>query len=249
MIRWNKKRSQELTSAINKFNKRLREVEKLDLDITLPKKQTYNELREDILTTKQFNQTLASLNRFNKSTATRGVKLDSDEVITAWEWNETIRRQGNAIEKIQKDLDEEMEQQTFKGLKNERIDKLEATLETLQNFQTKKGNALRYSLDRIRKIGNVDYKLKKAETFRENFMSALKEGAGNFANYKMFEKDLKKIKNPQDFYNYVKNSDTFMDIFVWYNDEGGAIVYGNFKNNEDAFNKALVEDFGYNIEF
>ena len=134
-------------------------------------------------------------------------------------------------------------------MKNERIDRLETTLETLQNFQTKKGQSLRYSLDRIRKIGNVDYKLKKAETFRENFMTALKEGAGNFDNYKMFEKDLKKIKNPQDFYNYVKNSDTFMDIFVWYNDEGGAIVYGNFKNNEDAFNRALVEDFNYNIEF
>ena len=90
--------------------------------------------------------------------------------------------------------------------------------------------------------------MKKAQTFKDNFMYALKEGASTFKNYKLFYNNLKKMKNPKEFYNFVKDSDTLMDLFVWYNDETGTLTYGSFKNNEEAFNKALIDDFGYILD-
>lgn len=248
MIKWSKKDYSNLRKSINRFNKKIREFEKLDNEMQLPNVINYKDIKEDILTRKQLKQTISSLNRIKFKNALDEIKLSSGETISRWEYNDIMKRQPIAIEKIQKDLAEEQKNQTFKGLKNEKVERLEATLKTLQNFQKKTGSSLRYSLDRIRKIGGVDYEMKKAQTFKDNFLRALKEGASTFKNYKMFADDLKKIKNPKEFYEYVKYSDTFMDLFIWYNDETGTITYGNFNNNEEAFNNALVNDFKYELE-
>lgn len=248
MIKWNKKDYSNLRNAINRFNRKIKKLEQLDSEMELPNLLNYKELKEDILTRKNLNKTISSLNRIKFKNAFDEIKLASGEIISRWEYNDIMKKQPIAIEKIQKDLAEEMKNQTFKGLKNEKVERLESTLKTLKNFKNKEGKALRYSLDRIKKIGGVDYEIKKAQTFKDNFLRALKEGASTFKNYKMFAKDLEKIKNPKDFYNYVKDSDTFMDLFIWYNDETGTITYGNFNNNEEAFNNALINDFDYNIE-
>ena len=54
---------------------------------------------------------------------------------------------------------------------------------------------------------------------------------------------LKSIKNPVQFYNYIQQSETLQDIFLYYKDEANAQTYGGFKNNQNAFNKA-IEDLG-----
>lgn len=249
LIKWNRKDYSNLKKAINQFNKRIKEFEQLDKEVELPNIVNYQDLKSDILTRKQLNQTISSLNRIRFKNAFDEIVLASGEKITRWEYRDIEKRLPVAVEKVQKDLQEEYLKlpNEYKGLKNDRIQKLESTLRTLQNYQTKEGLSLKYSLNRIRKIGNVDYEMKKAQTFKDNFIKGLKEGASSFKNYKMFLNDLEKIKNPKEFYNYIKSSDTFMDIFVWYNDETGTITYGSFKNNEEAFNNALVNDFGYNI--
>ena len=203
------------------------------------------------MTRKQLNQTLSSLHNFQKSNALEEVELESGEIISQWQASEIARRRPQAIAKIQSDLAEEIANEenrtSFKGLTNERIDRLEQTLHTLENYDKKTGKELQYAINRITKIGNVDYKLKKAQTFRDNFMYALKEGAKTFTNYKLLKRELDKIKNPLDFYDKLKNSDTFMDLFLWYK-EGEGLVYGAFKDNEEAFNTALVNDFGIDLK-
>lgn len=250
LIKWTRKDYNNLKKAVNQFNKKIREVEKLNKDLDLPNVISYQDVKSDILTRKQLNQTINSLNRSRFKNAFDEIILSSGESISRWEYRDILKKQPIAIEKVQKSLEEEYLKlpKEFKGLKNDRIQKLEATLRTIQNFQNKSGDSLRYSINRIRKLGQVDYEMKKAQTFRENFLNSIKEGASSFKNYKMFYDDLKKIKNPKEFYDYVKNSDTLMDIFIWYNDETGTLQYGSFKNNEDAFNNALVNDFGYNLE-
>ena len=248
MIKWSKKDYSNLRNAVNKFNRKIKKLEQLESDIELPNLIKYSDLKSDILTRKNLNKTIASLNRVKFKNAFDEIKLASGETITRWEFNEIMKKQPIAIEKIQKDLAEEKKNLTYKGLKNEKVEKLESTLKTLKNFHKKEGSSLRYSLNRIRKIGGIDYEMKKAQTFKDNFLKALEEGASTFKNYKMFAQDLKKIKNPKEFYKYVKDSDTFMDLFIWYNDETGTIAYGNFKDNEEAFNNALINDFGYDLE-
>lgn len=247
LIKWQRKDYSNLKKAVNQFNKKIKEFEKIDKDLILPDIVNYQDLKSDIVTRKQLNQTINSLNRIKFKSALDEIELASGEKITRWEYQDVIRKQPKAIEKIQKDLEKEYNN-TFKGLKNDRIIKLENTLKTLNNYQNKEGASLKYALDRIKKIGQVDYEMKKAKIFKDNFLYALKEGAVKFKNYKLFYNDLKKIKNPKEFYEYVKDSDTLMDLFTWYDDETGTLKYGAFKSNEDAFNNALVNDFGYILD-
>lgn len=250
-IKWTKKDYQDLQRAARAFNRKIKVLEKYDLvDYDLPDKVVYKDLKKDILTRAQLNQTLTSLAAFQKSKALDEVKLQSGEIISRWQSTELSKRAPLAIEKIKADLAEEIANEenrtSFRGLVNERIDRLQQTLNTLENYDKKTGDALKYAIDRITKIGNIDYSLKKAQTFRDNFMYALKEGARNFKNYNLLKKELESIKDPREFYDRLKNSDTFMDLFLWYK-EGEGLTYGAFKDNEEAFNTALVNDFGINI--
>ena len=46
-------------------------------------------------------------------------------------------------------------------------------------------------------------------------------------------------ETPSLCYNYINQSDTLKDIFLYYRDENTANTYGGFKSNQNAFNKAL----------
>ena len=252
MIRWNRNDYLQLQRAVRSFNKRINILKKYDLvDYMLPDKVVYKDLKRDILTRKQLNQTLSSLAAFQKGSAIDEVKLQSGETISKWQMGEIIKRKPIAIKTIKNQLAQEVaneeERTSFKGLVNERIDRLTQTLNTLENYDKKTGQELKYAIERITKIGNIDYELKKAQTFRDNFMYALKEGASSFKNYNLLKNELNNIKDPREFYDYLKNSDTFMDLFVWYK-EGEGLTYGAFSSNEEAFNSALEKDFGINIE-
>lgn len=247
MIKWNKNDYLQLQKAARAFNKKIKILEKYDLvDYDLPEKVVYKDLKKDILTRKQLNQTLSSLASFQKGSAIDEAKLQSGEIISRWQLGEIIKRKPIATETIKNQLALEVaneeERTSFKGLVNERIDRLTQTLNTLENYDKKTGQALKYAIDRIMKVGSVDYELKKAQTFRENFMYALKEGARTFKNYSTFKKQLDSIKDPKEFYDYLKNSDTFMDLFVWYKEDEG-LTYGAFASNEEAFDSALEKDF------
>lgn len=251
LIRWKKQDYLKLQQAVRDFNRKIKILKKYELfDYNLPEQIKYKEIKKDILTRKQLNQTLSSLNAFQKANALNEVRLQSGEIITRWQELEILKKKPLAIAKIKADLYEEIANEenrmSFKGLVNERIDRLQQTLNTLENYDKKTGESLKYAIDRITKIGNLDYKLKKAQTFRDNFMYALKEGARTFKNYKIFIKELEKIKNPVEFYDYLKNSDTFMDLFVWYKESEG-LTYGAFASNEEAFDSALEKDFGIKV--
>lgn len=92
-----------------------------------------------------------------------------------------------------------------------------ANLRSLKNLELKKGADFTRMKDRITKYGNLDYKMVKATIFRENFMEALEQsGAENFENFSLLEKKMNRIKNPINFYEFIKKSNVFMDIFDYY---------------------------------
>lgn len=95
--------------------------------------------------------------------------------------------------------------------------------------------------DRLSKYGSLDYKYMKATIFRENFEYAMEEaGFKNFSNYETLKKKLDRFTNPISFYNFIKNSDIFMDIFLFYRPDDN-IEYGNFASAEERFNTALEQ--------
>ena len=241
LIKWQRKDYGKLIKAVNKYNKRINELNQLNLEVDIPKPIEYKEIKKEILTRKQLNQTLSTLKRINFKSAMDEITLQSGEIISRWEFNDIMKRKQIATEIISKQIEEETKNLTYKGLKNDRIKKLEKTLETIENFENKKGEQLRYSLERIKKLGQIDYEIKKANTFRDNFMYALKEGASTFKNYKLLKEELTKLKNPKQFYDFISQSTILMDLFIWYDDETGHLQYGGYKGNEEAFNDALVK--------
>ena len=95
--------------------------------------------------------------------------------------------------------------------------------------------------ERIEYFGTLDYPTLKATIFRENFEKALEEsGAKNFENYSLLEKKLNRIKNPENFYKLISQSNVMMDIFEYYK-EGDGIIYGGFLTEEERFDYALSE--------
>lgn len=95
--------------------------------------------------------------------------------------------------------------------------------------------------DRLSKYGSLDYKYMKATIFRENFEKAMEEaGFKNYKNYEILKKKLDRFTNPVSFYNFIKNSDVFMDIFIYYKPNDG-VSYGDFGDDEERFNYALEQ--------
>jgi hypothetical protein len=85
---------------------------------------------------------------------------------------------------------------------------------------------------RIHRLGSEDYYLRKNQVFRENWLQTL-EKYSHYDNYDKLTDILKKYKNPESFYNFVKDSELGLD-FLYQSDE----YY-----TQQEFNK-LVEDLG-----
>lgn len=111
----------------------------------------------------------------------------------------------------------------------------------LKNLEIKRTGEFTRLKERIEKYGSLDYKYMKATIFRENFERALEEsGAQNFSNYEVLKNKLGRIKNPENFYKFISQSNVLMDIFEYYK-EGDGIVYGGFLTEEERFDYALSE--------
>ena len=85
---------------------------------------------------------------------------------------------------------------------------------------------------RIHRLGSEDYYLRKNQTFKENWLKTL-EKYSHYDNYDKLLDTLKKYKNPEAFYNFVKDSELGFD-FLYQSDE----YY-----TQQEFNN-LVEDLG-----
>lgn len=264
-IKWSKQDYLNLQRATREYNKRIRLLEKYDLvDYALPKEKVYKDMKRQIMTREQLNQTLRYLNDFKKASAIDEITLASGETISRWQLEQIQKLQPQAIAKVEEQLMKERqlseERHGYKGIANEKIDRLESTLETLKAYDFKTGKELEYAIKRIEKIGSHDYEIIKAQTFRNNFMKTFEAGLSSYENYEMFKEKLESIKDPRDFYDYISQSDFLMDAFVLYDSKAKAMSkarktnadngydYSAYGSNEEAFNNALKYDFGFDIK-
>ena len=261
-FKWEKEDYLELQKATRAFNKKLRVLKKYDLvDYVLPEEKTYQDIKREIFTKEQLKQTLTSLNEFQKGAALDKIRLKNDQVISKWQIDEIQKRQPIAISYINKRIEEESLKTNFKGTSNDDLDQLIATKEALKNYDTKTGVELRYAINRIMRLGNVDYETYRYSNFRTNFMEVFNENLSSYDNYREFKRVLESIKDPKEFYEFVKKSPFLDDIFnIYYEPEvskhlegktsgEGRFTFGggSFESNEAAFNYSLEHDYNMNL--
>lgn len=246
LIRWSAKDSKRLEQAVSHFNSELSKIENKE---NLPPKVKYDQLKYRIVTRKELNIIVNSLNRANENNLTKRKELASGERVTAWEYDDAIRRKNIAASNLLEELNRINEERGKTGnmyMGQERITEIQETLnildETLEDLDSFKSNRRR-----LRTLGRTDYETFRNKIFRENVMYALREGTSNFDNYDKLMKELNQIRNPNKFYEYIKKSSILMDIFLWYKDPDGTKVYSKFETNEQAFDYAVKDELGIKI--
>ena len=245
LIRWNTKDSIRLQKAINHFNTELSKVENKE---NLPPRARYDDLRDRIISRRELESTIRSLNSANSMNLASQKELASGERVSTWEYDDTIRRKNLAGTNLLNELDSINRHRAESGnryMGEERISEIQETLalldESLDSLEDFKS-----SRKRLKVYGREDLDLYRSKLFMDNFKKAV-QGLQNFEHYKELKARMNEIRNPQKFYEIMKKSDILMDIFLWYKDPDGALIYGNFDSNEEAFNNALREDLGIDI--
>lgn len=191
------------------------------------------------MTRKELNRQINSLKNFLKEDATDIIELSSGEEITKWERDELKKLERNATRRLKNEL--ASIDKIEKPYTTQREIEINAQLNNLKTWQNKKGFEFNKMKSRLQNIGTLDYEIKKASVYKENYINAMREAFSNFENFEVLENKLKTIKNPKSFFKYIQQSDYLSDLFLYYDDESGTLVYGGLSSNEEIFNSELVK--------
>lgn len=191
------------------------------------------------MTRKELNRQINSLKNFLKEDATEIIELSSGEEITRWERDELKKLERNATRRLKNEL--ASIDKIEKPYTTQREIEINAQLNNLKTWQNKKGFEFNKMKSRLQNIGTLDYEIKKASVYKENYMNSMREAFSNFENFEVLENKLKTIKNPKSFFKYIQQSDYLSDLFLYYDDESGTLVYGGLSSNEEIFNSELVK--------
>ena len=249
LIRWGKNDKQLLKRAVNNFNSKIRRLETGGRD-NLPSKVSYKKLigqgksDEEILTRKELNQTLRSLRNFSKRGAENIITTAGGEELTKWEVHEIKLKQNRAEKRLRSEIFDLGFKRIF-GMGNKEIQQKEQQIKSIRNLFNKRGYEFRRGYDALERVASPSKNLRDAFTWKENFMYALDELEG-FENVDVLKEKLKGFKNPKDMWEYINQSETLKDLFLFYKEKATAQTYGGFKDNQEAFDKALME-LGLNI--
>lgn len=243
LIRWTKDDKANLRKAVNNFNAKIRRLEKLDRE-NLPEKVSYKELVKsggdlEILSRKELNQTIKSLQRFTKRGAETIVKLQSGEDITKWQRHE-IRLQKNRASKVLKGEIADLEWASMFGMGNKERQQKEAQLESILNIENKSGWRLKRGIESLMNLASPSRELRSALNWKDNFINALDDLDG-FNNVDLLKQRIEEIKNPVKLYEFINQSEILKDLFLFYKEKATSQTYGGFDSNQEAFDTALIQ--------
>lgn len=239
VIRWTRSDTAKLSYAVRQFNKTIQRLDSLERDI-LPESVDYTEVKNMIYSRKELNRVVKSLKRFGRASQQRVVNLSSGEQITQWELSELKKAQKRAINTIQDKARDIVESDT-NVMGDTEFKNLMRTKESIEDLFNRNNYEFDRTKARTLSWGKTDYDLWKADIYRKNFLNSLNE-MSTYDNYKLLRDKLEKIENPIKFFEYVQQSETLSDLFLYYKDKATSQTYGGFSSNQEAFNKAIFED-------
>lgn len=117
-----------------------------------------------------------------------------------------------------------------------RVREIEAQIRNLKQIENKKGYEFKKLSSRIKNVGTSDYNMKRAITYRENYIKEM-EKYSHLENYEKLEKFFNTLKNPISFYEAVSKNELTKDL----------TYQSDSYFTEQAFN-SFLEDLGIEIE-
>ena len=237
-----------LEKAVNKFNKKVRELERLTDDSSyLPETRNFKEVLKSFETRDEFNRIIKSMNNFStqKSSGVR-VTLESGQEISRWELTELNRARRRAYKNLMTEKETILNERISIGIGDERLREINRQLEKVENVLKTNQRDFNRIKDQVFKYGSTDYYFKQDLLFQKNFLEAIKD-LRYLENYDILLNEINKRKNPTDLWNWVKNSEILADVFLWYDDEKGNRSYGAFASNDQRLDRAL-EELGIEID-
>lgn len=244
LIRWKRGDYVRLSKAINRFNKQVNELQAQGIDYT-PDVKSYQSIKENIYTRKELNRIVNSLKKFSIETAKK-VELPSGEKLTSWEYRDLRLARNRARKILEGKLEIQQRENPYGkfGIETKDIENTKATLRSLNKLESKTGYDLKMLMRRINKLGSSDTQLKKAITYKDNYMKVL-NNMENYENWDLLKEKLDSIKDSKEFYEYIKQSPVLSDLFKFADSENKsdpmAQTYGGFANNQEAFNTGLKQ--------
>ena len=231
-----------LEKAVNKFNKKVRELERLTDDSSyLPETRNFKEVLKSFETRDEFNRIVKSLNNFStqKSSGVR-VTLETGQEISRWELTELNRARRRAYKNLMTEKETILNERISIGIGDERLREINRQLEKVENVLNTNQRDFNRIKDQVFKYGSTDYYFKQDLLFQKNFLEAI-EDLVNLENYNILLNEVRKRENPTDLWNWVKDSEILADVFLWYDDKKGNTSYGAFASNDDRLNAVLTE--------
>ena len=241
VIRWNRGNETTLKIAISSFNKKINELQRIEKKAYLPETLEFSEVKKQITTESELKRFVKSLRNFKKEGSEDLYVTQAGEEITTWEKRELDKQIKIATNRLQRKLDE-LNRPDSSGYSRVQMGSveartIEAQLKNLANFESKKGYEFKRQKERIKSSGTADYQMRKAITFRENYILEMKKYA-HLENYDKLKKKMYSLKNPLDFYDFVSKNELLVDL-TYQSDE----YY-----TQEEFNRFVSEDWGILID-
>lgn len=117
-----------------------------------------------------------------------------------------------------------------------RVREIEANIGRLKSIETKTGYAFKKLKEAIQIQGKSDYSMKKAITYKQNYLNVL-EKYSHLDNYDKLMNELKKHNNPLSFFEFMSQNELSQDL-TYQSDQ----YY-----TQQAFN-SFLQDLGIEIE-
>lgn len=214
-IRWKRGDFSRLGRAISDFNKKIRELQSEENKLYLPEELNYREAKEDIKTRNELNRLINSLKRFQRPGAENLYVTEAGEEITTWERKELGIQSRTAQNRLMREL-KSLNEPTESGysrvqMGSLRVREIEAQLRNLKKIEISSGYDFKRLKERLNRLGSSNYEMKKAITYRENYLRELQKYS-HLDNYDKLIEKLKSITNPIEFFNFMSANELTQDL-------------------------------------
>lgn len=214
-LRWKRGDYIRLGRAVSDFNRKINKLQTEENKLYLPDTISYQNLKENITTRRELNRMVNSLRRFQRDDATELYTTQAGEQITKWERRELGIQSGIAKRRLNRELsqlNEPMESGYSRvQMGSIRANQIKAQIKRLNKLENLKGSEFKNLKKSIKIQGTSDFSMKRAITYRDNYIREMKKYSG-FDNYEKFMEKLNSIKNPTDFYNFVSKNEITKDL-------------------------------------